>query len=101
MAVEKIWVIVDRQAGGVAPLSLELLTKARELASGVEGITWGDAEEVAAAVGAYGATALHNVGDLAGGLPGPAMATAIAAQIDAGNRPDAILVPHNYDGRDI
>jgi electron transfer flavoprotein alpha subunit len=101
MAVDKIWVIVDRQGGKVAPLSLELLTKARSLAGTVEGVTWGDADAVAAEVGAYGATTLHNVGDLAGGLPGPSVASALAAAITGGTAPDAILVPHNYDGRDI
>ena len=29
------------------------------------------------------------------------MAAALAAQVEAGNRPDAILVPQTYDGRDI
>jgi electron transfer flavoprotein alpha subunit len=101
MAVDKIWVIVDRQGEAIAPLSLELLTKARELGSTVEGVTWGDAEAAAAQAGAYGATTLWSVGDLAGGLPGPAMATGIAAAITAGDGPNAILVPHNYDGRDI
>lgn len=101
MAVDKIWVIVDRQGDKVAPLSLELLTKARSLAGTVEGVTWGDADAVAAEVGSYGATTLHNVGDLAGGLPGPSVASALAAAITGGTAPDAILVPHNYDGRDI
>jgi electron transfer flavoprotein alpha subunit len=101
MAVEKIWVIVDRQGEKIAPLSLELLTKARSLAGTVEGVTWGDADAIAAEVGSYGATTLHNVGDLAGGLPGPAVASALAAAIGSGNAPTAILVPHNYDGRDI
>ncbi|MGH9060008.1 MAG: electron transfer flavoprotein subunit alpha/FixB family protein [Acidimicrobiales bacterium] len=101
MAVDKIWVIVDRQGDKVAPLSLELLTKARELGGTVEGVTWGDADAVAAEVGTYGATALYNVGDLDGGLPGPAVAGAIAAQVEAGNGPDAILSPGNYDGRDV
>ncbi|MCU4185811.1 electron transfer flavoprotein subunit alpha/FixB family protein [Acidiferrimicrobium sp. IK] len=101
MTVNKIWVIVDRQGDKIAPLSLELLTKARSLGGTVEGVTWGDADAIAAEVGSYGATTLHNVGDLAGGLPGPAVAAALAAAIGAGNAPDAILVPHNYDGRDI
>jgi electron transfer flavoprotein alpha subunit len=101
MAVDKIWVIVDRQGDNVAPLSLELLTKAKTLAGTVEGITWGDAEVCAAEAGAYGAGALHTVGDLDGGLPGPSVSAAIAAQIQAGTGPDAILLPHNYDGRDI
>ena len=101
MAVEKIWVIVDRQENSIAPLSLELLTKARQLAGTVEGVTWGDADAIAESAGSYGATTLYNVGDLGGGLPGPAMAAAIAAQVESGNGPDAILAPHNYDGRDI
>jgi electron transfer flavoprotein alpha subunit len=101
MAIETIWVVVDHAGDKVAPLSLELLTKARALAGQVEGITWGDASGYAAEAGAYGAGALHSVGDLGGGLPGPAVASAMAAQIEAGNTPDAILVPHNYDGRDI
>jgi len=101
MAIETIWVVVDHAGDNVAPLSLELLTKARALAGQVEGITWGDGSAYAAEAGAYGASALHSVGDLGGGLPGPAVASAMAAQIEAGNAPDAILVPHNYDGRDI
>lgn len=101
MAVDKIWVIVDRQGEQIAPLSLELLTKARELGGTVEGVTWGDADAVAAQAGDFGATILWSVGDLAGGLPGPAMASAIAVAVEAGTGPNAILVPHNYDGRDI
>jgi electron transfer flavoprotein alpha subunit len=101
MTVDVVWVIADHAGEQIAPLSLELLTKARDLATTVEAVTWGDAEPYAAEAGAYGATTLHTVGDLDGGLPGPAVAAAIAAQIEAGNRPDAILVPHNYDGRDI
>jgi electron transfer flavoprotein alpha subunit len=94
-------VVLDHTGNKVAPLSLECLTRARGLASTVEGVTWGDGEAYAAEAGAYGASALHTVGDLGGGLPGPAMAAAIAAQIVAGNTPDAILIPHNHDGRDI
>ncbi len=101
MAVNKIWVIVDRQGEKIAPLSLELLTKARSLGGTVEGVTWGDADAIAADVGKYGATTLFNVGDLAGGLPGPPVAAALAAAISSSGAPDAILVPHNYDGRDI
>jgi electron transfer flavoprotein alpha subunit len=101
MAINTIWVVVDHAGDQVAPLSLELLTKARALAGQVEGVTWGDGELYAAEAGAYGAGVLHSVGDLGGGLPGPAVAAAMTAQIEAGNVPDAILVPHNYEGRDI
>jgi electron transfer flavoprotein alpha subunit len=101
MAVSKIWVIVDRQGDKVAGLSLELLTKATSLADTVEGVTFGDAAPLAAEVGAYGGTVLHTVGDIGTSLPGPSVAGALAARIAAGDGPDAILVPHNYDGRDI
>jgi electron transfer flavoprotein alpha subunit len=101
MAVDKIWVIVDRQNDKVAALSLELLTKAKSLGATVEGVTYGDAEALAAEVGAFGGTVLHTVGDIGSSLPGPSVAAALAAQITAGDGPDAILVPHNYDGRDI
>jgi electron transfer flavoprotein alpha subunit len=101
MTVGVVWVIADHAGDRIAPLSLELLTKARELGETVEAVTWGDGATYAAEAGTYGATTLHSVGDLAGGLPGPAVAAAIAAQVEAGAGPDAILVPHNYDGRDI
>ncbi len=104
MALNTIWVIVDHQGDTVAPLSLELLTEAHKLGGAVEGVTWGapgELNSVAATAGAYGATALHTVGDLGGGLPAPAVAAAAAEQVNSGNSPDAIVVPHNYDGRDI
>jgi electron transfer flavoprotein alpha subunit len=100
MAVD-VLVVVDRSGDKAAPVSLELLTKARQLGGTVEAVTWGDAEALAGAVGAHGATALHTVGDLGSGLPGPAVAAAIANQVSAGNVPGAVLVPQTYDGRDI
>ena len=100
MALNKILVVVVRAGEKVAPVSLELITKARELASTVEAVTWGDAESLAGEVGAHGATALHTVGDLGGGLAGPAVAAAIAEQASSGGF-DAVLLPQTYDGRDI
>src|SRR5579875_487986 len=101
MALEKIWVLVDRTGDKVATASLELLTKARELATTVEGFTWGDASTLAEEAGRYGAGVLHTVGDLAGGLPGPAVAAAAAARIGAGEVPDAVFIPQSYNGRDV
>ncbi|MGI8491322.1 MAG: electron transfer flavoprotein subunit alpha/FixB family protein [Acidimicrobiales bacterium] len=101
MAVDKIWVVVEPAEGKLSPISLELLTKARELATTVEAVTWGDASALAASAGAYGAGALHTVGDIGQSLPGPSVAGAIAAKVSAGAGPDAVLVPHDYDGRDI
>jgi electron transfer flavoprotein alpha subunit len=102
MAVDKIWVIAEPAGTGkVSTLSLELLTKAREVASSVEAVTWGDAAALAAEVGAYGATTIHGVGDLGTSLPGPAVAQAIAAAVGSGSGPDAIFLPQGNDGRDI
>jgi electron transfer flavoprotein alpha subunit len=101
MAVSTIWVVVDRQGDQVAPVSLELVARAHELADHVEGVTWGEPGALAAQTGFYGAEGLHTVGDLAERLPGPAVAAAMAARIQAGQSPDAVFMPHNYDGRDI
>jgi electron transfer flavoprotein alpha subunit len=101
MALNTIWVVVDRSADKVATVAFELLTKARQSAGTVEAITWGDASGIADQVGAYGATALHTVGDLGGGLPGPAVAAAIAEKIKGGSAPDAIFLAQSYNGRDI
>lgn len=102
MAIGSIWVVVDHAAGGgIAPASLELLSQAARLADRVEGVTWGDGALRAPEAGAYGAGTLHTVGDVGPALPAPAVAAAMAARIQAGEAPDAILVPHNYDGRDI
>ena len=101
MPVDTIWVVVDRQGAQAAPVSLDLLARAHELADHVQAVTWGEAGVMAAETGFYGAEVLHTIGDLAERLPGPAVAAAMAARIQAGQSPDAILVPHNYDGRDI
>ncbi len=101
MALTTIWVVAEAAEGRPLPVSLELLSKARELATTVEAVTWGaDAASYAATLGAYGAARVHDVGDLAGALPGAPVAAAIAAAI-AGGGPDAVLIPHTYDGRDI
>lgn len=101
MPLSTIWVVVDRAGDKVASVSLELLSKARELATSVEAVTWGDPSPIAAEVGAHGASVLHAVSDLAGGLPGPAVAAAVAAKVQSAGAPDAILVPQTYNGRDI
>jgi electron transfer flavoprotein alpha subunit len=102
MTIEKIWVLAEVADGAPVTTSLELLTAARSLGSVIEAVTWGpDGAAVAPALGEYGATTVYDVGDLAGALPGPPVAGAIAELVSGGNRPDAILVPATYDGRDI
>jgi electron transfer flavoprotein alpha subunit len=101
MAIEKVWVLAE--AGDVpAPVTLELLTEARQIASTVEAVSWGTGTAAQApTLGEYGATKVYDVGDLGGALPGAPVAAAIAALVQAGEGPDAILIPATYDGRDV
>ena len=102
MAHDKIWVLAEYTEAGPTTPTLELLTEARGLGSTVEAITWGTGTaSVAAALGDYGATTIYDVGDIGSSLPGAPVSGAIAALIDSGNRPDILLVPASYDGRDV
>ena len=101
MAVNRIWVYVEVNEGVVAPITLEILTKARELGGSVEAVYAGDGADVAEALGAYGATTVHSTGDLAGSLPGVPLASAIAKAVADGNGPDLVLFGTTYDGRDV
>jgi electron transfer flavoprotein alpha subunit len=102
MSVDKIWVLAEVADGAPITTSLELISQARTLAGTVEAVAWGDGTAaVAPTLGEYGVTTVYDVGDLAGALPGVPVAAAIAAAVEAGNGPDAILFPATYDGRDI
>jgi electron transfer flavoprotein alpha subunit len=99
VAVGKIWVFAESADGKATTATLELLTKARELASTVEALYAGaDADAVAASVGEYGATKLMVI-DPGDGLPGQVAAAAIA-RLAGEQSPDAILFAQSYDGRD-
>jgi electron transfer flavoprotein alpha subunit len=101
MTLNTIWVVAEVAEGRPLPVSLELLTKARELAGTVEAVAWGpDTASHAAVLGAHGASRVHDVGDLGGALPGVPVGAAIAAAVQQG-AVDAVLIPHTYDGRDI
>jgi len=100
MTLSKIWVLAEAIEGEVAPITLEMLAKARELAGTVEAVFGGDASGIAGVLGAHGATAVHATGDLGDALPGVPVAAAIAAA--AGDAaPDAIFLGTTQDGRDI
>ncbi len=98
----RIWVLAETGEQGPTPLTLELLTKARTLASTVEAVAWGPGTaSVAGTLGEYGASRVYDVGDLGGALPGAPVATAIATLVESGTQPDAVLFPASYDGRDV
>jgi electron transfer flavoprotein alpha subunit len=102
MSIDKIWVLAETADGKPITAGLELISHARSLASTVEAVAYGeDSSALAATLGEFGATTVHDVGDLGGSLPGVPVAAAIAAAIEGGNGPDAVLFPATYDGRDI
>jgi electron transfer flavoprotein alpha subunit len=102
MAFDKVWVLAEAFEGKPTSITNELLTKARQIGSTVEAIAYGgDVDSYAAELGKFGATKVYSTGDLGGSLPGVPVAAAIAAQIEGGNKPDAIIFPQSYDGRDI
>jgi electron transfer flavoprotein alpha subunit len=102
MAIDKIWVLAEVADGKPITASLELISHAKSLAGTVEAVAYGDeTAAIAGTLGEYGASTVHDVGDLGGALPGTPVAGAIAAAIEAGRGPDAVLFPATYDGRDI
>jgi electron transfer flavoprotein alpha subunit len=102
MPIEKIWVVAEIADGVPTPTTLELLTHARSMAPTVEAVAWGpSSSDVAALLGQYGAATVYDVGDLGDALPGAPVAATIAELVKSGNRPDVLLVPTSYDGRDV
>jgi electron transfer flavoprotein alpha subunit len=101
MTLSTIWVYAEANDGNVTGTTLEILTKARELADTVECVFAGDGNAVAATLGEYGASKVYATGDLSGRLAGVPVAAAIAAAIAGGAAPDAIIAATSYDGRDV
>ena len=101
MGFSKIWVHGEANDGVVASITLELLAKARELADSVEVVMAGDADSVASELGDHGASIVHSIGSLEGGLAGPRIASAIAEACSQGSGPDVLLCGTTYDGRDV
>ena len=102
MSIDKVWVLAESADSKPTSTTLELLTEARAIGGVTEAVAWGaGTAAVAGELGNFGATTVYDVGDLGDALPGAPVAGAIAALIESGNRPDVILVPASYDGRDI
>ena len=103
MALDKIWVFCEGGAGGVATITLEMLAKAREVASTVEAFCGTDGAACATELGDHGAARVYSTGDLAGRMQGVSVASAVAAAISSGAvpAPDAFLFGTTYDGRDV
>ena len=101
MAIDNIWVFAQVADGAPTTGTLELLTKARQLGGSVSAFVAGDVAGAEGALGDHGAAKVYATGDLAGNLPGVAVAAAMKAVIDGGDSPDLIMFPQNYEGRDV
>ena len=99
MGLGTILVFAESDDGGPTGLTLEIITKARELADNVEAFVAGDGDAVAAELGAYGVSTVHATGDLGGKLIGVHAAAAMAAHVEA-TSPDAVFFAQSADGRD-
>jgi len=101
MALNKVWVFAEADSPGKpTSLTLELLTKAREMAGTVEAFYAGsDPDGLAGPLGEYGATTVYAVdtGDALIGAP----AAAALAELIAEHQPDAVVFGASYDGRDV
>ena len=99
MAVSKIWVFAESDGDKPTTATLEILTKARELADTVEAVYVGaNADAIAGALGEHGATTVYAV-DPGDGLPGIVGAAALVSLVGE-HSPDAVLFAESYDGRD-
>jgi electron transfer flavoprotein alpha subunit len=99
--MDKIWIHAEAAGDKTATITLELVTKARALAGTVEAFAASDvADALAADLGQYGVSKVYSV-DTGGSLQGPAIASAMAAQVEAGNGPDLVMFGSTYDGRDV
>jgi electron transfer flavoprotein alpha subunit len=101
MAVSNIWVLAQITDGIPTSGTVELIAKGRTLADGVTAFVVGDGAAAAGALGEYGATKVYSTGDLEGHLPGAAVASAMKDVIDGGDKPDLIMFPQTYEGRDV
>ena len=99
MAISKIWVFAEADGDKPTTTTLEILTKARELADTVEAVYVGaNADALAAGLGEHGATKVFAI-DPGDALPGVVGAAALAALVGE-HSPGAILFAQTYDGRD-
>ena len=94
-----IWVFVEESEGAPTPLSLELLTKARDLGEVTALYLGVGSDEAFSTIGDYGATELLHM-DASDRLPSAPVAAALAARAEA-DTPSLILFGQNYTDRDV
>ena len=101
MALNKVWVFAEMDTPGKpTSMTLELLTKAKQMAGTVEAFYAGaDPERMAGPLGEYGATTVYalDTGDCLIGAP----AAAALAELIGEHQPDMVVFGASYDGRDV
>ncbi len=101
MSLGKIWVLAEFAEAKPTTTTLELISAASTFADTVEAFAWGEGvAQYQDALGAFGVSKLYDIGSLAGSLPGPKVAAAMAGEISGNTPPDAIFFAASYDGRD-
>jgi electron transfer flavoprotein alpha subunit len=99
MGIPKVWVYAEADGPKATTASLELLTRAREVADAVEAVLVSpDAAAVAPQLAEYGAAKVFAV-DPGSTLTGVVGAAALA-QLVGEHQPDLVLFAQSYDGRD-
>ena len=99
--MNKVWIHAEMGGDKPSTITLELATKARALGGTVEAFYAGDnADAVAQELGQYGVSKVYTV-DTGGSLQGPAVASAMAKLVEAGEGPELIMFGSTYDGRDV
>jgi electron transfer flavoprotein alpha subunit len=100
MALSKIWVYAEAVDGVPTSTTLELVSKARELAATVEAFHAGaDGAALAGPLGAYGVATLYTLDPGAVLVGAPAAAS--LAQLIGEHQPDLVLFAQSYEGRDV
>ena len=94
-----VWVFTQELDGAPTSLSLELLTKAREIGDVTAIYVGAGSEDAFATVGDYGAAKLHHIDPGNSLVSGPVAAT--MAQLVESDSPNLILFGQGYDDRDV
>ena len=101
MPLSTVWVHAENAGDKPKSISLENISKAREIADNVEAWYAGpNADAFAAELGKYGVSKVYTV-DCGDSLQGVPVASAMKAEIEKGNAPDLIMFASTYDSRDI
>jgi electron transfer flavoprotein alpha subunit len=98
----KIWIYAELSQGKLAPISLELLAKARDLGGEVEAIALGKGAEAAAvALGKHGAKTVHACEDKVFDQYVAQPATDTLEALVKEHKPDLLLFGFTYDSREV